>query len=98
MSFVQAGSQEKGVVVVVVWEESERGWGERPDGYSLHLTPESVLQFVEDYWATMPDEVPDEYSRPTGEVYATLVESEIYTQVAASKNGIRFYGQPPPGV
>ena len=28
-------------VVAVQWEESERGWGVRPDGCSLHVSVES---------------------------------------------------------
>ena len=47
-------------VIKQLWEESERGWGIRPDGYSLHLNNEDRKQFIKEYWALLPDgPVPD---------------------------------------
>ena len=40
-----------------LWEESERGWGCRPDGYSLHKGVETCIAYVTEYWAGMPDSV-----------------------------------------
>ena len=37
-------------VVCQYWEESERGWGVRPDGCSLHLTEADRKQFIKEYW------------------------------------------------
>ena len=37
----------KNEVVVQKWEESERGWGTRPDGFSLHLTEAYIQAFIE---------------------------------------------------
>ena len=51
-------------VVEVEWTEYERGWGQRPDGYTYHATMGIAQKYIDDYWATMPDEAPDEYSRP----------------------------------
>lgn len=73
------------------WLESERGWGVRPDGYSLHRTKTDLEAFVRDYWSRMPDEVPDEYSRPCGDPYLVDVDESTYTQVLGSKHGIRRY-------
>lgn len=60
-------------IIVQNWIESERGWGQRPDGYSIHLTNVDRAQFIQDYWAGMPDgpaqgagPPPDEYSAPSG--------------------------------
>lgn len=72
------------------WVESERGWGVRPDGYSLHLTSGDRDAFVKDYWDTMPNEAPDEYSRPDGEPRMVTAGSEIAEEVRASKNGVRY--------
>lgn len=77
------------------WLESERGWGTRPDGYSLHLSDEDRKQFINDYWAGMPDEVPDEYSRPDGTSYWCEVDEETYEKVRGSGKGIRSFGTPP---
>lgn len=87
--------ENKNEVVVQKWEESERGWGTRPDGFSLHLTEADLQAFIERYWACMPDSVPDEYSRPDGKPYKSLVDDEIFAEVKASFNGIRSYGKPP---
>lgn len=56
------------------WEESERGWGTRPDGFTVHRQKEDIDKFVE---AMRKDEmrgrpkgyIPDEYSRPCGEPF-----------------------------
>ena len=81
-------------VMVQLWEESERGWGTRPDGYSLHLTEEARKSYIEDYWASMPDEVPDEYSRPCGSPYVASVNEKTFIKVSANKNGIKLNGNP----
>lgn len=46
------------------WTESESGWGQRPDGCSLHVSKEERNKYVKEYWSEMPDETPVEYSRP----------------------------------
>ena len=78
-------------VVRLDWEESEKGWGVRPDGCSLHLTTRDCKNFVKEYWARMPEETPDEYSRPSGEPFQAYVDKQTYEQIKKSKNGIRRY-------
>lgn len=75
-------------IVQMSWEESERGWGTRPDGYSIHKSVADCQQFVKEYWDKMPDAVPDEYSRPAGTPYAVSVDStsQTYKKLAESKN------------
>lgn len=74
------------------WEESERGWGVRPDGASLHATREDVDRYVSDYWRSMPSETPDEYSRPcAGEPVEVAVPQRLYDEVVASKAGVRLW-------
>lgn len=76
-------------VVVQRWEESERGWGVRPDGYSVHLTRADCETFITEYWRSMPNQIPDEYSRPEGEPYCVDVIEALYDRVKKSKNGVR---------
>ena len=78
-------------VVCQEWLESERGWGIRPDGISLHLTMDDCTQYIKDYWEEMPGFVPDEYSRPFGEPYMKKVSAEDYRQIKVSENGIRRF-------
>jgi hypothetical protein len=82
-------------VVVQKWEEHERGWGTRPDGYSLHLSLEHLTFFIKEYWDSMPDESPDEYSAPDGTSYVADVGLEVYEKVAKSKCGVFLNGTPP---
>lgn len=54
-------------ILVLEWLESEAGWGQRPDGCTIHLSEEDMKKFVKEYWAKMPDRsqgVPECYSRP----------------------------------
>lgn len=77
-------------VIVVRWEESEAGWGTRPDGYSLHKDDAAARQFIQDYWAKMPKQVPEEYSRPLGQ-YIGEVTDAVYESVCESGTGVRSF-------
>lgn len=63
-------------ILVQRWEESERGWGTRPDGYSIHLSKKDLDIFINEYWEKMPNQVPDVYSRPYGEPFWKIVCDE----------------------
>jgi hypothetical protein len=52
-----------------------------------------IYAFIEEYWAGMPDEVPYEYSRPSGGPYACEVDEKTYKKVVNSKNGYRSYDE-----
>lgn len=82
-------------VIYQYWMESERGWGQRPDGFSIHLSSEDYKKFVEDYWASMPDEIPDEYSFPVAIPTIRSVPMGAYQELVAEKKegrlGIRSF-------
>jgi hypothetical protein len=67
----------------------ERGWGTRPDGYSLHATTKEAEQYIEDYWEKMPDEVPEEYSRPC-DPKLLEVDEKTHEEVQKKRN-MRIY-------
>ncbi len=73
------------------WEESEQGWGTRPDGFSLHLSLDGLAKFLEKYRDRMPKAVPYEYSRPCGTPYEVEVSDKVIAEIEASKNGTQFY-------
>lgn len=77
-------------VIVQLWEESERGWGVRPDGASLHLTEADRRQYVAWYYATYnsSDEVPDEYTRTSGKPFETIVADDLFELIKNSKYGL----------
>jgi hypothetical protein len=72
------------------WEESERGWGTRPDGYSLHLTLADAKayanQFLKEQYKRLGEEVPDEYVRCCGEPYLVDVDDATYRML--KKHGV----------
>ncbi|MDB4330110.1 hypothetical protein N9948_00015 [bacterium] len=78
----------KFIVFGETWTESERGWGCRPDGHTLHLTKEDRDKFVKSFNAKLPAEVPYEYSRPDQNLKPTAVSEETYKEIKASDNGI----------
>ncbi|MBU1198703.1 MAG: hypothetical protein KKF46_02720 [Nanoarchaeota archaeon] len=91
MTKEKSDNLEKRVIVRQEWTETERGWGMRPDGYSLHKTVEECKQYINDYWEGMPHKIPDEYSFPSGKPYTVDVDKEIYQSVIKSSNGIRRF-------
>lgn len=87
-------SEQQPVVFCQQWEESEAGWGVRPDGYSLHLSLDDAKQYIKDYWDDQPEgPAPAEYSRPCGEPYACHVAPEVYAELQekADNHGVRFW-------
>ncbi len=83
-------------VICQQWQEHERGWGTRPDGYSLHLTMADRNAYIEAYWAAMPDQVPDEYSHPVGDWYYTEVDDVTLARIRTEQYGLRVYHGPTP--
>ena len=78
-------------VIYVSWEESERGWGTRPDGCSLHLTTDDFQVFLKKYWSRMPDEVPHEYSRPAGKPLTAYASLDLYKRIQEGNKGLRLW-------
>lgn len=77
------------------WIESERGWGTRPDGVSLHVSAEAYQTFLDAHWGTMPDgAAPECYSRPdsmTGKVVEVdVVDEALFAELTAAQS-MRFY-------
>jgi hypothetical protein len=98
-------------VICQKWEESERDWGIRPDGYSIHLTEEDRLAYVKAYgewlFKTYGRSAPDEYERVCGTPFQITVSAEDFNRLcelrmiedhdrAYDKFGIRVYGKNPP--
>jgi hypothetical protein len=56
-------------VLVQPWTEFERGWGQRPDGSSIHANLDERNKYVEGYnkeYNNLPS-APDEYSKAIGD-------------------------------
>lgn len=83
--------------VLITWIESEAGWGQRPDGASLHLTQEDADAYVRAYWDSMPprDEngmAPSLYWRPTSAGTTVLVDGQLAGRLeeAREERGVRI--------
>lgn len=63
------------------WIESERGWGQRPDGYTLHKDEEARVRFVEKYNEKYRSDAyaPDVYSYPAS--YGLMPTKNLTDQV-----------------
>ncbi|MFA6234062.1 MAG: hypothetical protein WC824_07710 [Bacteroidota bacterium] len=90
------------VAWVQKWEETERGWGIRPDGFSIHATKEGSLARLDnmrDREAKMgygSNNVPDEYTRRCGDPYKTLLtDAELIKKVMADPLGVWVQKMPP---
>jgi hypothetical protein len=72
-------------VYLQYWEESERGWGVRPDGCSLHLTKEDHKKYIDSIYKEREShtEVPYEYDRIVGEPIEILIKDDLYDSIDA---------------
>lgn len=76
------------IVFAQLWLESERGWGQRPDGTTLHLSVEDAKTYIDNYNKThnTAATAPDEYTRATGEPFTVQVDKKVYAELEKSKN------------
>jgi hypothetical protein len=81
---------EERTLFVVLWQESERGLGKRPDGYSLHKSRVDVNTFISDFDTTRSQMQSEDISLAQG-MYIGVVDEEIYQMVMTSgEKGHRF--------
>lgn len=73
------------IIFVQNWEESERGWGTRPDGFTAHPNRAHRDAYVKWYYAEFNNQasVPDEYTRTSGEPIPVQVDKKLYTEIVA---------------
>lgn len=86
-------TEQRHTVVCQKWLESELGWGERPDGCSLHLTEEDRKLFCKEYWDYIHrtyTKMPYEYSREDGHPKLIDIDHELYVQIKQSNCGVRL--------
>lgn len=79
---------------IMQWEEADRFMGPRPDGYSVHRSPEAYSRFLKAYWDGMPDEVQDEYERPVSGARLAEVQFDAGSPVAVAlgkQESLRVY-------
>jgi len=94
-------------VIAQDWEESEAGWGVRPDGFTLHLTREDRDAYVKGYLDRQkayfdkeigPGRTPHEYTRTSGSPTEITVNDKIFRKLKkhADKQGLWGVGRSSP--
>ena len=81
------------IVYIEYWTESEKGWGTRPDGISMHKSKKDYEIYLEKYWKEQPEETPSEYSRPNKSQRVASVSDELFSKLNESENGVRVWQQ-----
>ena len=70
-----------------LWEESERGWGSRPDGCSLHLTLKDRDDYINIIYKDRTlEDVPDEYDRIVGNPIECEISEALFEKLKNSNN------------
>jgi hypothetical protein len=73
------------------WEESERGWGIRPDGCSLHINEEVHKNYLNEIYIIRQSEslVPYEYDRISGPLIECFISDNLF-ELVKEKNSLRL--------
>lgn len=89
---VCVNEEQKMKAIALEWEETERGWGTRPDGISIHTTSEEADRYVQAYNDCLHKECPAEYDRPTtGKKIKVEVCDKIAERITVDKKSCRLY-------
>lgn len=76
-------------VIACDWTEYERGWGQRPDGTTLHLNMEEYTKYIKEHERLeklrYKGVVPDEYTSPDGP-RTVKVSATIYKRCQLEKS------------
>jgi hypothetical protein len=73
-------------IILQLWEESERNWGVRPDGCSIHLDSDNRDNFVNDFYSSRDKSVPDVYERAFGEPFFAFVQDDLFKILEIDKS------------
>ena len=69
-----------------LWEESERGWGVRPDGCSLHIDLIERDKYIKSIYDERGDEVPYEYDRIVGGAISVFIDDDLFKSIKEKKS------------
>lgn len=77
-------------VILQLWEESERGWGVRPDGCSIHIDKENRDLYVSNLYKDRDGDVPDTYERVLGDPITAFLDDRLFDLISNDKS-IRLF-------
>lgn len=73
-------------VILQLWEESERGWGTRPDGCSIHIDLNQHKKYITESYKDRGDDVPDTYERVVGDAIEAFVDDRLLFIIEKEKS------------
>jgi len=73
-------------VILQRWEESERNWGTRPDGCSLHLDNINRDNYINDIYKDRKDDVPETYDRIVGTPIDVFIDDSLFEILKVEKS------------
>jgi hypothetical protein len=78
-------------VYLQYWEESERGWGCRPDGCSLHINPLNHSSYLKEIYSGRDvNNIPHEYDRIVGELIEVEIGDNLYNEIVNNGGNLRL--------
>jgi hypothetical protein len=80
-------------ILLQYWEESERGWGIRPDGASLHKDIIDHKNYVDSIYNIRESTklVPDEYDRVVGDPIFISVNEDLFNLISTKSVRLTQY-------
>jgi hypothetical protein len=75
-------------VILQIWEESERGWGTRPDGFSMHIDQKERDRYIQAIYDGRKSDttIPNEYERIVGAGVDAFIEDSLFLLVQKDRS------------
>jgi hypothetical protein len=73
-------------VILQLWEESERGFGTRPDGCSIHIDSDNRNNYIKSIYDSRKDEVPNIYDKIIGSELEAFIDDELFKKLNEEKS------------
>ena len=73
-------------VILQLWEESERGFGTKPDGCSIHIDNDVRRSYIKSIYDIRGDEVPNEYERIIGSELEAFIDDDLFKKLNVKKS------------
>jgi len=73
-------------VILQLWEESERGFGTRPDGCSIHIDSDNRNNYIKSIYDSRKDEVPNTYDKIIGSELEAFIDDELFKKLNEEKS------------
>lgn len=72
-------------VILQMWEESDSGIGQIPDGCSLHLNTNCLKDYINQVYKNREGDVPDSYDRILGDPIEVIVKDILFDILSKDK-------------